>query len=263
MRTGSQRGFTRRLILQAGLGGAIASGAAAPGKSRVVIARDPGLRGAGRSPDANRVLQLLDRAMQSFYDCDAPLDAWKQVVRPGEVVGLKVNCLSGRGASTSTVLVEAICERLQQAGIPAQNIVIWDRLNSDLESAGFPVSSRKDRIRCIGNDAAGYDSELAVYGSAGSLLSNTLTRDLRRRHQPAGAQGPRHRGRDAGAQEPVRRHSQSQQVPHQCRRSLRGGRQYVPGHPAESAAVDLRRASRRSTKAGLPTCRNGRGRTTA
>jgi uncharacterized protein (DUF362 family) len=58
-------------------------------------------------------------------------------VRPGEVVGLKVNCLSGRGAATNPVLVEAICEHLQQAGIPQKDIVIWDRLNSDLESAGW------------------------------------------------------------------------------------------------------------------------------
>jgi uncharacterized protein (DUF362 family) len=97
------------------------------------------------------------------------------VARPGEVIGLKVNCLSGKGAATSLVLVEAICERLQQAGIPQKDIVIWDRLNSDLESAGYRVAAHKDRIRCIGNDTAGYDTDLAVYGSAGSLLSKTLT----------------------------------------------------------------------------------------
>jgi uncharacterized protein (DUF362 family) len=119
---------------------------------------------------------MLDRAMQSFYGGDSPTDAWKKVVRPSEVIGLKVNCLSGRGAATNPVLVEAICERLQQAGIPQKDIVIWDRLNSDLESAGYRVASRKDRIRCIGNDTGGYENELAVYGSAGSLLSNTLTR---------------------------------------------------------------------------------------
>jgi len=105
-----------------------------------------------------------------------PIAAWKRIARPTEVVGLKVNCLSGRGNSTSTVLVEAVCERLQQAGIPRANIVVWDRLDSDLEAAGFPVSSRKDRIRYIGNDAAGYETDLAIYGSVGSLLSTTLTR---------------------------------------------------------------------------------------
>ena len=175
LRTGQQPGLTRRALLRAGLAGPIAA-AAAPEKSKVVVARDLSLRGAGNSADSSRVLKLLDRAVQSFYASDSPLDAWKKIARPGEIVGLKVNCLSGRGAATSTVLVDAICERLQQAGVRQQHIVIWDRLNSDLESAGFRVASRRDRIRCVGNDDAGYDTDLAVYGSAGSLLSNTLTK---------------------------------------------------------------------------------------
>ncbi len=176
MGMGTQAGITRRNLLCAGLGGAVALRAAAPEKSRVVIASDPALRATFASPESARVLKLLDRAVQSFYAADSPLAAWKKIARPNEVVGLKVNCLSGRGAATSTVLVEAIGERLQQAGIPARNIVVWDRLNSDLESAGFQPASRKDRIRCLGNDSAGYGMDLAVFGSAGSLLSNTLTK---------------------------------------------------------------------------------------
>src|SRR5271157_1140546 len=121
MRIGPQHGVTRRGLLQAGLAGAWvvrgAARAAAAEKSKVVIARDPALRGAGGSVDSSRVFKMLDRAMQSFYGGDSPIDAWKKVARPGEVVGLKVNCLSGKGAATNTVLVEAICERLQQVGI--------------------------------------------------------------------------------------------------------------------------------------------------
>jgi uncharacterized protein (DUF362 family) len=174
MRVGPHHGITRRGLLRGSLAGAFAGRVAAAEKSKVVIARDAALRGGGGSVDSSRVLKMLDRAMQSFYGGDSPIDAWKRVARPGEVVGLKVNCLSGKGAATNTVLVEAICERLQQAGIPQKDIVIWDRLNSDLESAGYRVASRKDRIRCIGNDTAGYDDELTIHGSAGSLLSNTL-----------------------------------------------------------------------------------------
>jgi uncharacterized protein (DUF362 family) len=174
MRVGPQYGITRRGLLRASLAGAFLANAAAE-KSKVVIARDPALRPSGTSFDSARVLRLLDRAVQSFYGGDSPLDAWKKVAHPGEVVGLKVNCLCGRGAATNPVLVEAICERLQQAGVPQKDIVIWDRLNSDLESAGFRVATRPDRIRTIGNDTAGYDMDLAIYGSAGSLLTKTLT----------------------------------------------------------------------------------------
>ena len=142
------------------------AGVAAPeAQSKVVIARG--------APNA---LALLDKAMQSFFDCDSPIEAWKRVVRPGEVVGLKVNCLAGRGNSTSVALVEAICERLQQAGIAQKDIVVWDRLTSDLEHGGFRIGSRRDRIRYVGNDAAGYEDELATFGSAGSRLSRTMTR---------------------------------------------------------------------------------------
>ena len=144
-------------------------------KSRVVIARDASLATSGRTLDSRRLLNLLDRAIATHFNSDSPIDAWKKIVRPGEVAGLKVNCLSGRGAATHVQLVEAICERLQQAGVPRKNILIWDRLSSDLESAGFRLSSHPGRIRCIGNDELGYDPELAVYGNAGSLLSKAMT----------------------------------------------------------------------------------------
>lgn len=143
-------------------------------RSRVVIARDPVLRGSGSSLDSDRLLKLLDRALQAFYDSDSPQEAWKRVARPGECVGLKVNTLAGRGASTSVKLVELVTERLQQAGVT--NIVIWDRLNRDLESAGFRVASSRTGLQFIGNDTGGYEDQLSIHGSVGSLLARTLTR---------------------------------------------------------------------------------------
>ena len=88
-------------------------------KSRVVIARDAMLRGTGTTVDSRRMLSLVDRAMQALFDRDNPIETWKKLVRPGETVGLKVNALGGRGFC-SNPLVEAICERLQEAGIKAE-----------------------------------------------------------------------------------------------------------------------------------------------
>ncbi len=144
------------------------------GKSRLILARDPRLRLASGSIDSARVLKVLDRAMQSLFDADSPLGAWKKVVRPGEVVGLKVNCLAGRGNATRHELVEAVSERLQQAGI--RDIVIWDRLSADLESARFKIVERGTGLRCFGNDTLGFEPDLATFGSVGSLLAQTLTR---------------------------------------------------------------------------------------
>ncbi len=72
--------------------------------------------------------------------------------------------------------MEAISERLRQAGVAAKDIVVFDRLSEDLESAGFRISDRPGRARVAGNDAFGYEEDLAVYGSAGSLLSKAVTR---------------------------------------------------------------------------------------
>jgi len=167
--------ITRRRLLQASIAGAGVAMCAQTARSVVVVGQDARLRAGSSAPDSARLLALLDRCVQRVYDRDTSLEAWKQVARPGETVGLKVNCLAGRGASTSVKLVEAVCERLQQADIPAADIVVWDRLNSDLESAGFHPSARAGRLRVMGNDELGYDNELAVYGSAGSLLARTLT----------------------------------------------------------------------------------------
>jgi uncharacterized protein (DUF362 family) len=168
----SRRGFLRSCFA----GALAAVTPPAPAKSRVVIGRDPALRPSGAGMDSSRLLAMLDRSMQALCDRDSPVEAWKRIVRPGEVIGLKVNCLAGKGISTSVALVEAICERLQQTGIPAKDIIIWDRLSADLESAGFRVSTQPRSVRFIGNDVLGYEEELAAHGAVGSLLCKTLTR---------------------------------------------------------------------------------------
>ena len=156
-------------------GGAAASPAPAtePGRSRVVIARDAKIRTANSSLDSAQLAKLLDRALQASFDCDSPVEAWKKVVRPGEVVGLKVNCLGGRGNATHPELAEAITERLRQAGIT--DIVIWERLNYDLEHARYKIVERGSGLRCFGNDTLGYEDDLSTFGQAGSRVCRTLT----------------------------------------------------------------------------------------
>jgi len=86
-----------------------------------------------------------------------------------------VNTLGGRGISSNLQLVEAICERLQEAGIKASDIVVWDRDTDELERVGFHVTEGGNRVQCFGTNRAGYEEELAAYGSVGSRLSKILT----------------------------------------------------------------------------------------
>ncbi|MFZ0951331.1 MAG: DUF362 domain-containing protein [Candidatus Sulfotelmatobacter sp.] len=183
MRSTSRRDFLKRCLTGAavlrasgrmGLLAAAEQEAALP-KSRVVIARDARLRGTGATVDSQRMLGLLDRAMQALFDRDKPIETWKKLVRPGETVGLKVNALGGRGFSSNLSLVEAICERLQDAGIKANDIVVWDRDSDELEHAGFHVSTGGNRVQCFGTDRVDYEQELVMHGSVGSRLSKILT----------------------------------------------------------------------------------------
>ena len=182
MRSASRRDFlkecfTGAAVLRAsgtmGLLAAAQQGALA--KSRVVIARDDLLRGTGSTVDSRRMLGLLDRAMQSLFDRDRPIEAWNKLIRPGETVGLKVNALGGRGLSSNLQLVEAICGRLQEAGIKAGDIVVWDRDSDEMERAGFHLSTGGNGVQCFGTDRVDYEPELVTHGSVGSRLSRILT----------------------------------------------------------------------------------------
>jgi uncharacterized protein (DUF362 family) len=179
----SRRDFLKKCVIGASVLGA--SGSVVPlvaekqgtalAKSRVVIAHDAMLRGTGAAVDSHRVLSLLDRAMQSLVDRDHPIEPWTKLLRQGETVGLKVNALGGRGFSSNPLLVEAICERLQEAGIRANDIVVWDRDTQELEHAGFHISIGGNRVQCFGTDQVNYEPGLVTYGSVGSRLSRILT----------------------------------------------------------------------------------------
>jgi uncharacterized protein (DUF362 family) len=175
----SRREFVKEMVagaavLGAGTNFAWGEGRAAA-KSKVVIVRDAKLRTPGPAPDEKRVAAMLDHAMQTYFNAQNPVQPWKQIVRPGQVVSLKLNSLGGRAISPSVALVAAICERLQQAGIKAGDIIVWDRGGRELESAGFKLSNAPGSVRFMGSDTAGYEDTAVSYGSVTTRLAKILT----------------------------------------------------------------------------------------
>ena len=80
-----------------------------------------------------------------------------------------MNGLGGRGISTHAALTLAIAERLQQAGVRAGNILVWERDARSLQACGMTVSTDASRVRCYGNDVGGYeDAPVAMRPGAGS-----------------------------------------------------------------------------------------------
>ncbi len=150
-------------------------------KSKVIIARDAALHGSDGKLDEKRVGDLLDRAITAYTGRKRPVDAWKHIVLQGgakdKVIGIKTNGLGGKGISTHAVLVFAIAERLQQAGVKPGNILIWDRSARDLEACGLTINTDPARVRCFGSDVSGFEDVVEKWGSSQARFSRILTRE--------------------------------------------------------------------------------------
>lgn len=155
--------------------------------SRVCIAHDALLRSGavqahkpaaatGTSLNEQRTLELLDCVLHGLFPSVDRTRIWQGIVRPGEMVAVKVNSLGGRGLSSNVVVVQAICERLQQAGVRAENILIFDRDTAELERAGFAIRTGGPGVQCFGSDRTGFEDELSAHGSVGSRITRILTR---------------------------------------------------------------------------------------
>lgn len=144
-------------------------------KSRVAYITDPAIRGS-RELVSTGIKRMLDRSLSLLTGIDNAQDAWRSLFKPEEVVGLKVNCLAGRGLSTTTQLIDAIAMSLHEIGITHDRIIVWDRTATDLASAGFAPGRQTPLYRCIGTNEVGFDETLYEHNSIGSLASSILTR---------------------------------------------------------------------------------------
>jgi len=148
---------------------------ASGGTSRVVHMRNRAMA-KGARPDAASLKKMVDRAVCLLTRKDDAREAWSSLFSPEDTVGIKVNCLAGRGLSSNPALVEAIASSLHEIGIKKKEIIVWDRNDRDLAKAGFRPGARNDLYRCFGTDQVGFADELYENGSVGSLVSSIMTR---------------------------------------------------------------------------------------
>ena len=145
-------------------------------KSRVVIVRSEKVLSKSKQIDSSVLSQMLKKGFQMLSgDLDFK-DSIRRFYSPQDVLGLKVNCLAGKGASTHPEVALAFSNLLKQSGIKEKNIIIWDRSNDELEEVGFPLNYKGDGLRCFGTDTdgVGYSGDLYEHLNIGSLVSNIL-----------------------------------------------------------------------------------------
>jgi uncharacterized protein (DUF362 family) len=125
------------------------------------------------------VTRMINTGIAKLLGTSDAESAWKTLFRPDDIVGLKVNGLAGRGASTHPEIAYGVVAGLKLVGIPEEHIVIWDKTNRDLKRSGFEINTEKRGVKCFGTDAlrgGGYEDTPTIAGQVGSLFSTILSR---------------------------------------------------------------------------------------
>jgi uncharacterized protein (DUF362 family) len=124
-----------------------------------------------------RLEPMLGAAVARALGTTTPVEAFRRLFRPTDVVGIKVNTLAGRGLSSHPELVWKLAQWLREAGVRAQNIVIWDRSDRDLTLGGYSVSRSGSEVRCLGTNQD-YDWTPREWGPGGSCFARLLVSEL-------------------------------------------------------------------------------------
>jgi hypothetical protein len=127
--------------------------------SRVVLVRN-GSVWDDDTPNPAAVLQMLDTGIDALADTSDALAVWRALFDPSERVLLKVNCIA-YGGPTQPAVTYAVAQRLQDAGLAAENILIFDRTDHELESAGYTLNEGGPGVQCHGTRGDGSEAALS------------------------------------------------------------------------------------------------------
>lgn len=145
-----------------------------PGSGRVVRVHLPGMRGKN-FPHAAAAKTAVDKAVMTFASEAALGAAWKKFVKPEDRVGIKINVLGGKLAATNIEVVDAIVAGVKAAGVPEENILIFDQLGGNMRSCRYTWQDKPGKLRCLNHEALGFESDWTTSGPAKGKLAKTLT----------------------------------------------------------------------------------------
>jgi len=115
--------------------------------------------------------QMIKDGMLSLTGAKNIRKAWRQFVSPKERIGLKVNPVAGKTLSTSHAVTKSIVKQLEEAGIPRDNIVIWDRREMQLHETGY-TEENYPGIKIRGTEQQ--DAEGSFFGKDGILYGEKM-----------------------------------------------------------------------------------------
>lgn len=129
------------------------------GQSRVVIVQDPAATRA-LAPVPEVVAAMVTKGVVAVTGQSTPGDAWRKLVGPDEVVGIKVHSPPGPASGTRPSVAAAVVKGLLEAGHPPSRIILWDRRLGDLRAAGYVDLAASLGVRVAGAVEEGFDPEV-------------------------------------------------------------------------------------------------------
>ena len=104
--------------------------------------------------NAGALRQMVEASLTKLTGLPDAAESWRALFEPSERIAIKVNVFRNSLIWTHYPLVQAVTDGLTGAGIPAENILIYDALSSELSTAKYPLNPDGPGIRCRGTDGS-------------------------------------------------------------------------------------------------------------
>jgi len=130
-------------------------------KSRVVLIRDEALLDDKGKLNQPVLAGMLNEAMRKLAETSSPAEAWKKIIRPDDVVGIKSN--HWNQLATPPELESVLKSRILEAGVKESNVSINDR--GVLNDPVFKRSTALINVR---------PSRTHAWSGVGSMIKNYI-----------------------------------------------------------------------------------------
>ena len=152
-------------------------------KSTVVVVKDETVLTSNRI-DQKVVQVMVDAAIKTSTGIPDVGEAWKSLlpgIKQSSVISIKINCIN-RSLASHPEVAYGISNGLTKMNVegnsfPENNIIIWDRTNNELKSAGYTINTGNTGVRCFGTNQSGVGYTSTQFSVAGSSqkISRILT----------------------------------------------------------------------------------------
>lgn len=147
-------------------------------RSKVVIVQGKNILNRSGEFHSLKLRQVFKTGLSLLADKEDYTELIRHLFNHKDRIGIKVNTIAGKSLSTKPEVALSLANLLTDSGVKENNIVIWDRTNRELKSAGYRLNMSRSGIKVFATDSKniGYDPYLTIHSNIGSLYSSVQSR---------------------------------------------------------------------------------------